>query len=263
MLGPETLVASSLIGPLAFALGAAVGSFLNVCILRIPAGESLVAPRSHCPRCGSLVRWHDNLPILSWLFLGGRCRSCKSHISVQYPLIELATALLWLGSVLHWGVGWDAAAAAAFGTILLGIAVTNARSFLVPDEYTIGGLFLGVALSLRGGMDGVFAAIIGAVVGFGLTMVVTRVGRWYYGEEVVGLGIVKMMAMVGAFVGWQGVMLTIFGGALLGTLIFVPMTLVLRQKKLMPFGVFLAAAAGIAFVAGDWMIRWYMGVVWR
>jgi leader peptidase (prepilin peptidase)/N-methyltransferase len=143
------------------------------------------------------------------------------------------------------------------GTILLGIAVTDVRHYLIPDEYTLGGLPIGVALSLRDGLGGLVDSLIGAAVGFGLLYLVAVVGEKAFKKEAMGGGDIKMMAMVGAFVGWKGVLLTIFGGSLLGTLVFAPL-LLFKVKRLVPFGVFLAAAAGITFVFGEELIRLYL-----
>lgn len=240
-------------------VGAVVGSFLNVAILRLPAQQSLVRPRSRCPKCGAPVAWYDNIPIVSWLLLRGRCRHCGLPISIQYPLIEAACAALWVAAVWLYGADLDALTAAVFGTMLLGIAVTDARHYLIPDEYSLGGLLIGLLLSVRAGPQGVVAAVIGAAAGFALLYAVAWAGSKAFGQEAMGGGDIKMMAMVGAFVGWQGVILTVFGGALLGTLVFVPLTI--RKKRLVPFGVFLAAAAAITFVVGDEIIGWYLGTL--
>jgi leader peptidase (prepilin peptidase)/N-methyltransferase len=238
-------------------LGLAFGSFLNVCILRLPHDQSILRPRSSCPRCGHLIDWRDNIPVLSWLLLRGRCRWCREPISAQYPLIEALVALLWLGAVWWYGVTLQALAGACLGTILIGIAVTDARHYIIPDEFTLGGLAIGLLLALRTGTTGFLEALLGAVAGFGLLFAVAVVGKWVFKEEAMGGGDIKMMAMVGAFVGWRGVLLTIFLGALLGTLVFVPLTL--RKKRLVPFGVFLAVAAAVAFVAQDAILAWYQG----
>ncbi len=239
--------------------GAVFGSFLNVCILRLPKDESVLRPRSRCPSCGYQLAWYDNVPILSWVLLGGRCRRCRTRISAQYPLVELLIALIWAAAFWYYGVELTALAAAAFGTILLGIAVTDARHYLIPDEYTLGGLGLGLLLSLRAGLPGLWEALLGAAVGFFLLWFVAWAGAKAFGKEAMGGGDIKMMAMVGAFVGWKGVLLTIFGGALLGTLIFVPLTI--RKKALVPFGVFLAAAAAVVFVFGDRIVGWYLSLI--
>jgi leader peptidase (prepilin peptidase)/N-methyltransferase len=245
--------------PIAGVFGAMIGSFLNVLILRLPKDESVVFPGSHCPRCQTPIAGYDNIPVLSWLILGGKCRHCRERISVQYPLIELCAAGLWTAAAWYYGVTLEAATAAVFGTILLGIAVTDARHYLIPDEYTLGGLMLGLLLSLRGGWDGLLEAVIGAVTGFVILYVVAFAGEKVFGKEAMGGGDIKMMAMVGAFVGWNGVLLTIFGGSLLGTIVFVPLSI--KQKRLVPFGIFLAAAAALTFVFGDAAIAWYLAWV--
>jgi len=235
--------------------GLCFGSFLNVCILRLPKEQSLVSPPSTCPQCGQRIAWYDNIPLVSWAVLRGKCRRCGNAISAQYPLIEALVGALWLAAYLRYGVSVPALAGALFCTVLLGIGITDARHYLIPDEFTWGGLGLGLALSLVGGWQGFLQAVIGAAVGFGLLYAVGEAGRWLFKEEAMGGGDIKMMAMVGSFVGWKGVLLTIFAGALLGTLIFVPLSL--RKKRLVPFGVFLAVGAAVTFVWGDALIEWY------
>lgn len=255
-------MAGELVVALAFIVGAAVGSFLNVCIVRLPVEESVVRPASRCPRCREPIAWYDNLPLLSWLVLRGRCRRCGQPISWQYPLVELIVAAIWAVSAWWWGLTVTALSGALFATILLGIAVTDARHYLIPDEYTYGGLAIGLALSLFGELGpyrGLLNAVIGAAVGFALLFVVGVLGRWMFKEDAMGGGDVKMMAMVGAFVGWKGVLLTIFLGALAGSIIFVPLTL--RKKRLVPFGVFLAVGALVTFLVGDAIITWYLNFV--
>ena len=242
---------------LAALLGAILGSFLNVCIVRLPANQSVVRPRSRCPRCERPIAWYDNIPIVSWLVLRGRCRDCDEPISVLYPAVELLTALIWAG--MAWRHPWEleAVRGAIFFTLLLGIALTDAREYIIPDEFTWGGLVLGIVLSLPGGMGiGPIQALIGAVVGFGLLWLVGFVGTLALKEEAMGGGDIKMMAMVGAFVGWPGVLLTIFLGALLGTMIFLPLTL-LGRKKQVPFGVFLSIGGAAAWLVGPAIITWY------
>lgn len=241
---------------MAAVFGATVGSFLNVCIVRLPADGSLFRPRSRCPKCGNPIAWYDNVPVLSWIALGGRCRRCRERISVQYPLIESVVAALWAAAAWRYGVTIGGLEAAVFGTILLGIAVTDARHYLIPDEYTLGGVVLGLAFSLRGGVEGLLWAIVGGAVGFLLLLGIAEGGRKAFGKDAMGGGDIKMMAMVGTFLGWKGVLLTLFGGALLGTLIFVPLTI--GRHRLVPFGIFLAGAAAIAYVWGDPIIGWYV-----
>jgi leader peptidase (prepilin peptidase)/N-methyltransferase len=249
--GESTLAA--LLGAL---FGAVIGSFLNVCIVRLPAEQSVVSPPSRCPRCGKPVEWRDNIPVLSWILLGGKCRGCREPISILYPLVELATAVLWGVMAWRYGLSLEALKGALFGTLLLGIALTDAREYIIPNEFTYGGLAIGLILSAAGGLSAVLAALAGAVVGFAILWLVGVAGRWAFKEEAMGGGDIKMMAMVGSFVGWQGVLLTIFLGALAGTAIFLPLTLIGR-KKLVPFGVFLAVGAAVTYVIGPAIIDWY------
>ena len=250
-MGESTLAA--LLGAL---FGAVIGSFLNVCIVRLPADQSVVSPPSRCPRCGKPVEWRDNIPVLSWLLLGGKCRGCGEPISMLYPLVELATAVLWGIMAWRYGLSAEALKGALFGTLLLGIALTDAREYIIPNEFTYGGLAIGLLLSAAFGVDAVIAALIGAAVGFAILWIVGIAGRWAFKEEAMGGGDIKMMAMVGSFVGWQGVLLTIFLGALAGTAIFLPLTL-LGRKKLVPFGVFLAMGAAVTYIVGPAIIDWY------
>jgi leader peptidase (prepilin peptidase)/N-methyltransferase len=239
-------------------LGAVFGSFLNVCIVRLPADQSVLRPRSRCPKCGTPIAWYDNVPIVSWLLLRGRCRRCAQTIAIRYPLVEAAVAAGWAAAVWHYGLHPTALAAAVFATLLTGIAVTDASHLIIPDEFSLGGLALGLVLSLRGGMTALTESVLGAAVGFGLLFLVAWAGAKVFRKEAMGGGDIKMMAMVGAFVGWKGVLLTIFGGALLGTIIFVPLTI--GKKRLVPFGVFLAAAAALTFVFGEAIIDWYVAM---
>jgi leader peptidase (prepilin peptidase)/N-methyltransferase len=237
-------------------VGAIIGSFLNVCILRLPSNQSVVRPPSRCPKCGQGVRWYDNIPVLSWLLLRGRCRHCQNPISIQYPLIELATALIWAACAYHYGYELDALRAAVFFTLLLGIAMTDAREYIIPDEFSLGGLVLGLGLSLSHGLPGLYPALLGAAVGFVTLWLIAELGKRAFKKEAMGGGDIKMMAMVGAFVGWQGVFLTIFLGSVVGTLIFGPMALVGRKKEV-PFGIFLALGAVVTFLWGGWLLDWY------
>jgi leader peptidase (prepilin peptidase)/N-methyltransferase len=216
----------------------------------------VVSPRSRCPKCNRPVGWQDNIPMLSWLLLRGRCRGCREPISKLYPLVELSVMLLWAGMAWYYGLSLEALKGALFGTLLIGIALTDAREYIIPNEFTWGGLAIGLVLAAAGGVDAIVSAAIGAAVGFGLLWLVGVVGTWAFKEEAMGGGDIKMMAMVGSFVGWQGVLLTIFLGALAGTAIFLPLTL-MGKKKLVPFGVFLAIGAAVTYVVGPALIAWY------
>lgn len=241
-------------------VGAMFGSFLNVCILRWPREESVVRPPSRCPGCTQPIRWYDNIPVLSWLLLRGRCRHCQTRISIQYPLVELGNGLIW--AFMGWSFGWSltAVTGAVFCTILLGITMTDAREYIIPDEFSLGGLVIGILFSLPGGFTTIANALIGAAAGFALLWVVGALGTRMFKEEAMGGGDIKMMAMVGAFVGWQGVLLTVFVGALLGTLVFVPLSF-LGRKRLVPFGVFLSVGAAATWLVGPTVIAWYRSFI--
>ncbi|HKT58917.1 MAG TPA: prepilin peptidase [Gemmatimonadales bacterium] len=244
--------------------GAVIGSFLNVCILRWGAEpkESVVSPPSHCPKCGIGLRWYDNVPIVSWLVLRGRCRGCRTPISIQYPMVELATALIWAFVVWRYGATLEAFRGAAFGTVLLGIAMTDARAYIIPDEFSLGGLAIGILFALAAGKQPLGVALLGAVVGFGMLWLVAIAGEWMFKQEAMGGGDIKMMAMVGAFLGWQGTLLTVFLGALIGSLIFVPLSL-MGRKQLVPFGIFLAIGAAATYLVGPAILTWYSGYLGR
>jgi leader peptidase (prepilin peptidase) / N-methyltransferase len=240
-------------------VGGAIGSFLNVCICRWPEEESVVRPPSHCPECSTPIGWRDNIPVLSYLMLRGRCRACGTGISVLYPVIELVTALVWVAAVVRHGLSWDALIVAVFFTILLGIAVTDARTYLIPDEFSLGGLALGLLLALTPGGVTFTQSLAGAALGFGLLYLTAKLGEWWLDKPAMGGGDIKMMAMVGAFLGPLGAVLTIFLGALVGTLVFLPISL--RTKKLVPFGIFLALGAAVTEVWGGSILDWYRGVI--
>ncbi|MEJ2503945.1 MAG: prepilin peptidase, partial [Gemmatimonadota bacterium] len=203
-------------------VGAALGSFLNVCIYRWPAGESVVRPRSKCPGCGTPIAWYDNIPILSWVILRGRCRHCGAGISVQYPLVELLVAGIWLGAALWIGPGLEAVRAAVFLTLLLGIAIIDGRHRIIPDQLSLGGAALGLAMAaVPGGFD-LTAALLGAAAGYVFMWLIKIGGEAVFRKPALGVGDIHMMAMIGAFLGLAGSLLTILLGSALGILIGVP-----------------------------------------
>ncbi|HEU4455793.1 MAG TPA: prepilin peptidase, partial [Longimicrobium sp.] len=169
-------------------LGACVGSFLNVCVYRWPEGQSVVSPPSTCPGCGTRIRWYDNVPVFGWLWLRGRCRACGERISAQYPIVELTAASLWVAAVLRYGFGWEALSAALFFTLLLGIALTDARTYIIPDQFTLGGLVIGLLLSLAPGGIEPLQSVLGAVLGFVLLWVVAVLGEWVFQKPAMGGG---------------------------------------------------------------------------
>jgi len=272
------VLADPVLTVLAGVLGAMLGSFLNVCVYRLPRNESVIRPRSRCPSCGKPIAWYDNIPALSWLLLLGRCRSCKARISVQYPLVEIAVGLVWFGGVARFGITVEALRAAVFVTLLLGIALTDAQHYVIPDIFSLGGAAAGVAFALFPGGLPWWHAVLGAALGYGLLWLVRWAGDialrrgWIGGKELetvleegeerttMGEGDLRMMAMVGAFLGPAGVVLTVFLGSLAGSLVFVPLRLTGRQVAV-PFGVFLAVGAVAALLVGPDLLAWYLGVI--
>ncbi len=277
------------LGFLALALGLVVGSFLNVCIVRWPEGESVVRPASRCPNCGRAVRWYENVPVLSWLLLRGRCAGCGLAISPLYPAVELATGLSWLAAAAGFGATLDGLRVAVFATVLLGIAVTDARRMVIPDGFTLFLLLFALVTSVvsRGpGGATIFAqpyeAFVGACAGAGAVAIIGWLGELAFKKEAMGFGDVTMMAAVGAALGPERALLTVVLGALVGAvasvLVLAPLAYVRYRQGAaggagegseaatfelppVPFGVFLAPAALVALLAGDRLIAWYFAHV--
>lgn len=260
----------------AFAAGSCIGSFLNVCVARWPAELSVVSPRSRCPKCGHEIAWYENVPLLSWLVLRARCRGCKAPISIIYPAVELLVALGWIAAVWYFGFSFTALRVAVFGTVLLGVMLTDALHYIIPDGFTAFGLgwaLLAAALSMFVGetlpFAGLYDAVIGACVGAGAIAIVGWLGEMAFKKEAMGFGDVTLMAMVGAHLGPSRTLLAIFLGALVGAVTFLVIVLpvgALRSRRrgvpfeppLVPFGVFLAPAAMIALLWGQSLIDWYL-----
>ena len=303
-----------------FALGLCFGSFLNVCIYRLPRGKSVVTPRSACPHCGDLIPLYHNVPVLSWLILRGKCRSCKAPISPRYLLIEVLTGLLFLGCYTHFGLTLGMLKCAVLGYLLLGLIFTDAETKLLPDALTLPGLALGILFSLvvpvndlasriMPGMvspamrseiswrmwslsDSLLGAAVGASFLYGAAAIYLRAR----GVEGMGFGDVKLMALIGAFLGTKLTVLTIFAASLAGSLFGLSMVLAVWIKRLrrfeargassrissgissrearrrawqsarmvlrfyeMPFGVFLGSMAILSFLFGNRLLQWY----WR
>ena len=260
---------------IAFLFGACIGSFLNVCVSRWPHDQSVVKPRSRCPKCGHEIPWYENIPLVSWVALRARCSGCGNPISPIYPLLELVVALGWLGAAIHYGPTLTALRVAVLGTILLGIMITDATHYVIPDGFTVFGLFFALAAAGAGTLLGetlpfatLYDSVIGACVGAGAISIIGWLGELALKKEAMGFGDVTLMAMVGAFLGPGRSLLTIFIGAFLGALIFLavvyPITWLRCRKRgipfeppLVPFGVFLAPAAMIALLWGSQMMHWY------
>ena len=271
-----------------FLVGTIFGSFLNVCIGRWPEGLSVVKPRSRCPKCGHEIKAIENIPIVSWLFLRGRCSACGVRISVQYPIVELLVGSLWLAAFLQFGMAFTAFRVAVFATVLLGIGITDAKHFLIPDGFTVFGVFF-VLVSAFGALylgesapfAGPWAAILGMCVGAGAISIVGWLGEVWLKRPAMGFGDVTLMAVVGAAVGPARALLTIFIAAVIAPIILLGIVYPLSargladdrgqtelaleasggwRKRELPFGVFLAPAALITLVWGEAIIAWYLRI---
>ena len=261
-----------------------VGSFLNVCVLRIPAGQSIVSPRSRCPACQALIKTYDNIPVLSWLVLGARCRNCKAKISALYPAVELLTGFLFLGSFLAFGLTWQGIKWAVFSCLLVVLTITDLRERILPDKVNFTGLGIGLGLSFfTAPADGSAAwlanrlfefpppapalsfvdAVLGAAVGSGLLWVVAEGYFRLRGREGMGLGDVKMMAMAGAFLGVKRTLLTILLGSLLGSVLGLLFMLLWSKGRdyELPFGTFLGAGALLVIFFGTPALAWYQSLL--
>ena len=264
----------------AFLLGLIIGSFLNVCILRIPADKSIVLPASSCPSCGHPIAPYDNIPVLSWLLLGGKCRKCKSKISALYPGVELLTGLLFLACYFVFGATVDGLKGALFAALLVVLTITDLRERILPDEVNFFGLGAGLVFSFFSKpLDGTAAwlanrwfeypppqaalsfadAALGALVGSGLLWVVAEGYFRLRRREGMGLGDVKMMAAVGAFLGLKRTLMTILAGSLLGSVIGIVLIAISKKGRdyELPFGTFLGAGALLVVFFGTPALRWY------
>ncbi len=196
--------------------GLAIGSFLNVVIARVPEGQSIVRPRSKCPRCGHMLPWYENIPVFSWLALRARCSNCKLPISVQYPIVELATAVLYLAAFLRFGWNWQLVSALVFLTLVIPLIVIDAQKWILPFELTLPGIGLGVLLQLPLGWDPVVTALLGAGIGFLSFRAFEILGWFAFRKEAMGAGDKFLVAMVGAFLSWRVLLAIIFLSSLQG-----------------------------------------------
>ena len=298
-----------------FVLGLAFGSFLNVCIYRLPLALSTVTPRSACPKCKQLIAFYDNLPVISWLLLRGRCRRCKTRISARYLFIELLTGVLFVGCYAYSGLTIMTLKYCVFGFLLLGLIFTDAETKLLPDKLTLPGLALGLVFSLivpvndvasqflPGMLNLPFSAdiathllslldsLLGAALGASFIYGAGAIYLRWRGMEGMGFGDVKLMAMVGAFLGMKLTIFTIFAASLAGSLFGLATVLMVWIKRThrfmrrladaqaarrrgwqsaqmvyrhyqMPFGVFLGSMALLALFVGNQFLRWYGRLWW-
>lgn len=241
-------------------LGLIVGSFLNVCIYRLPRRESVNWPGSHCTACNRPLSWYENVPIISWLVLRARCRTCGESISVVYPLVELITGVLFVAGYAIYGWTPMLAVRLAFACAMVVLFAIDLRHHLLPNIITVPGIVIGFLLSLFL-PPGWKASLIGLIAGGG---VLFAIAEGYYrlrGVEGLGMGDVKMLSMIGAFLGWKLMLVTLILGSFAGSLIGVGVIALGRggMKAALPFGTFLAVGALTAAVAGDPLVEWYTG----
>ena len=244
----------------ALLFGLVVGSFLNVVIHRVPRGVSTIRPRSRCPYCDRPLTAADNIPLLSYLWLRGRCRSCGSPIGLRYPLVEALTGLLFVACVFRFGATPEAAVAALFCSMLVALAGIDIDHFLLPDRITLPGIAVGLALQPLLPRTTFLDALVGTVVGAGMLILLINIWYWLRDEEGMGLGDVNMLAMIGAFLGWQGVFVTLFAAAAAGACSGLALMALrrLRMDSRLPFGLFLALGGILALFWGPWLVDRYL-----
>lgn len=264
-----TVVPELYTAALIFILGLTVGSFLNVCIWRLPREEQVVKGRSRCPKCSRVIRWHENIPLLSFMLLRGKCRGCKASISWTYPLVELTNGLLYGVLFWHFGLTWVSAVYMALASSLIVLSVIDWREMILPDEMTLPGIIAGLALSglfpeLHGGVtlsQGLVWAVYGLLAGGGTLWLAGIVGTWIFKKEAMGGGDIKLMAMVGAFIGpWNALLVNFFLAPVMGA-VFGISARIRHKQELIPYGPFLALGTGIAIIWGDRIVAWYLGCI--
>ena len=241
-----------------FIFGLIIGSFCNVVIYRLPQGASIITPGSHCPSCRTPIRPWDNIPLLSYLLLRGRCRACKEPFSLRYPSVELLTGVLYVLLWFKFGLSIHFAVHAALTSTLLTVAVIDYDHKIIPNTITLPGVVIGLGLSLRALPITPLASLLGIILGGAFFYLIALVSRGGMGG-----GDIKLIAMIGAFLGWQGAIFTIFSGALLGSLVGVTLMLLGRKgrKDKVPFGPFLSTGAILFMLCGDDLIQWYLNLL--
>jgi leader peptidase (prepilin peptidase)/N-methyltransferase len=240
-------------------LGALIGSFLNVCIHRLPRGASIVWPASACPTCGRSLSWFENIPVFSYAFLGGRCRTCRAPISVRYPIIEAITAVMFGLASWYYGPGPLLASRLVFGCMLIVLFAIDLEHHLLPNVITIPGIAIGFLLSFIND-PGWRSSLIGIFVGGGVLYLIAEGYYRLRREEGLGMGDVKMLAMIGAFLGWPLTILSLMIASFAGTIIGVGLIATGRgtMKYALPFGTFLAIGAAVSAAVGQSILDWYL-----
>lgn len=249
----------ALVIAIAAILGAVIGSFLNVCIYRLPLRRSVIWPQSACGTCGKPIAWFDNVPVVSYLALGGRCRSCRAAISVRYPLVEALTAAMFAAAWWYYGPSALLVSRLLFGCALIVLFAIDLEHHLLPNVITLPGIALGFVFSLVT-EPGWQASLIGIVVGAGVLFVIAEGYYRLRHEEGLGMGDVKMLAMIGAFLGWKLTLVTLMLGSLAGSIVGLVVIASSHgdMKYALPFGTFLAMGAALAATVGDGILQWYL-----
>jgi leader peptidase (prepilin peptidase)/N-methyltransferase len=244
-------------------LGALLGSFLNVCIFRLPRGESIVWPGSHCPSCAHSIEFYDNIPLLSFLWLGGRCRACRAPISIRYPIVEAINALGYLTILFVFGPGWTAVFYALLFSALVVVTGTDLTHKMIPNVITIPGVMVGLLGAMTALPVGVVNSMIGLTVGGGILWLLAWLSPYLFGKEGMGRGDIKLLAMIGAFLGWKPALLTIMIGSLTGSVIGISLIVlgVIKRDDYIPFGPFLALGALLSMFFAQPLLDWYQGLL--
>jgi leader peptidase (prepilin peptidase) / N-methyltransferase len=262
---PWGLLPAWLVYPFAAILGGSLGSFANVLIYRLPAEMSLVRPPSRCPKCNRPIRPWENIPVISWILLRGKCRGCGGRISIQYPIIEAVSASIIVFSTFRWGVSYPALAYGLLMIGLLSLIIIDLRHMFLPFLITIPLTIIGFAGALFYAMRPWSDSLIGMAVGFGVFLMVMYLGEWIFKKEALGGGDVVFGMMAGAFLGWKSVLLMIFMASFLGVILAL-ILLILRKQvmgRAIPFGPFLAVATAICVFVGDSVVAWYVSMLVR
>ncbi len=241
-------------------IGSCIGSFLNVCIFRLPANQSVVRPPSACPSCGRPIRWYDNIPIISYIVLRGRCRSCRVSISLRYPLVEMLTGLFALTVWLHFGIHVHSIIYFLFIAALLAVTFIDLDHRIIPDVISLPGIPIGFAASFFLPQISWLESLTGILIGGGTLLIIALGYQMLTGKDGMGGGDIKLLAMIGAFIGWKGVLFTIMAASFTGTLAGIAVMLQTRKgmKLAVPFGPFLATGAILYLFLGEILIDWYI-----
>ncbi len=245
-----------------FVAGAALGSFLNVCIRRVPSGESVVYPGSHCPQCGTPITSRDNIPLISYLLLRGQCRSCRAHISLRYPAVEALTGIALVLLLYRFGLTGRFGVSAAFLAALIVISFIDFDHQIIPDAISLPGIVVGLALAAIGLGPPLLDSAAGVLLGGGVLYAVAVGYHAWTGREGMGGGDIKLLAMIGAFLGWRAVLVTLVIGSFTGAVVGIAFILARGgdTRVPIPFGPFLALGATCALFFGDELIAWYLHV---